>query len=106
MECYSVIDINQLIVLEKKLENIEELLRKHKLEKILDLARNNILEIKKIYRELKEANLINENNYTIHNLNITISNKEIFERKVFELYTILSLELENWRNIYLNLKGQ
>ena len=33
MECYSTVDINQLLALEKKLEDMQELLIKYKLKK-------------------------------------------------------------------------
>ena len=98
-----VVDIEELVKLQKRLENISDQIQKLKLQNILDMSRNSIIEAKSIYRQLKEKNLLNNDTYKTKQLKISLSKEYALESNIMKIYVILARELENWRKLYLQL---
>ena len=98
-----VVDIEELVKLQKRLENISDQIQKLNLQNILDMSRDSITEAKSINRQLKEKNLLNNDNYKTKELNITLSKEVAIESNIMKIYVILANELENWRRLYFKL---
>ena len=98
-----VVDIDELVKLQKRLENISDKIQKLKLQNILDMSRDSIIEAKSIYRQLKEKNLLNNDTYKTKQLKISLSKEYALESNIMKIYVILARELENWRKLYLQL---
>lgn len=98
-----VVDIEELVKLQKRLENISDQIQKLNLQNILDMSRDSIIEAKSIYRQLKEKNLLNNDTYKTKQLKISLSKEYALESNIMKIYVILARELENWRRLYLQL---
>ena len=104
MENIEVVDVEELIKLERKLENISDHLPKLKLQSILDWARKDITEIQSLSRQLIEENLL-DSNYKSKKLEVSLSKGRCVQSNIMEIYVTLDNELQNWRELYLKLKS-
>ena len=104
MENIEIVNVEELIKLERKLENISDYLPKLKLQSILDWARRDITEIQSLSRQLTEEKLL-DSNYKTKKLEISLSKGRCVQSNIMEIYVTLDNELQNWRELYLKLKS-
>lgn len=102
-DAIKVVEVEDLVNLERKLESISDQMQKLKLQNILDMSRDSITEVKSLSRQLKEKDLLNNNNYKTKELKVSLSKEYSIESNVMKIYVILARELENWRKLYLQL---
>lgn len=98
-----VANVDELVSLERRLEEISDKIQKLNLQNILNMSRDNITEIKSLNRQLKEKNLLNNESYKTKELKVSLSKEYSLESNIMKIYAIIANELENWRKLYIKL---
>ena len=95
--------LNYVIELKKKLEEILPYIKKSKVSKIVKWAQEDIIEMEKIKKELMEKEMWERAKLLKNKTCFKINKKTNLEQSMIEVYRIIWNELEEWRNIYIQI---
>ncbi len=95
--------LNYVIELKKKLEEILPYIKKSKVSKIVKWAQEDIIEMEKIKKELMEKEMWERAKLLKNKTCCKINKKTNLEQSLIEVYRIIWNELEEWRNIYIQI---
>lgn len=95
--------LNYVIELEKKLEEILPYIKESKVSKIVKWAQEDIIEMEKIKKELTEREMWEKDKLLKNKTYCKIKKKTNIEQDLIEIYKIIWNELEEWRNIYIQI---
>jgi hypothetical protein len=86
--------------------NLEKISPYMKDKKITNWVKEDINEIYSIQKELQEKGKLDEAYIKKETTNIKINKNENIEKKILEIYTVINTELNNWRNVNLEINMQ
>lgn len=95
--------LNYVIELEKKLEEIFPYIKENKVSKIVKWAQEDIIEMEKIKKDLTEREMWEKAKLLKNKTYCNIKKKTNIEQGLIEIYKIIWNELEEWRNIYIQV---
>lgn len=95
--------LKNVIELEKKLTALLPYIKDMQISKVVEWAKEDLEEMKKLKNELIIKGLFEKANGMKEKTIYQINKKSDVEKNILEVYRIIGKELEEWRKIYLKI---
>lgn len=95
--------INKVTELCEKLKQLLPYIKDKEISKVVKWAEEDLTEIKELKKQLEEKGLLTKGKLIKKNQNYNIKMKKNIEKNILEVYKLINRDLEEWRNIYLQL---